>query len=99
MSNQKEVDNFLDACIFGITPPEAIEKAIETWNKGVDSRTLQEFLGFSEFEYNRWLSYPDCLDWFVKQHARFTYDMIVEKDKQSHLYFDTRRKGNDEKRA
>lgn len=45
----------------GEASPEDIDEYIEIWHERDRTRTLREFLGFTQAEYELWLAYPEKL--------------------------------------
>ncbi|MGE5595566.1 MAG: hypothetical protein ACM3S1_05965 [Hyphomicrobiales bacterium] len=52
---------FVDLCLAGEVDTDEIELFIRDWHEGQDTRSLAEFLGFSDEEYALWVEKPAIL--------------------------------------
>ena len=57
---------FIDACLAGMTTPEAIDGWIEVWHRGDVGCELREALGMTVEEYANWMSAPSCLPLIIE---------------------------------
>ena len=49
----------MDLCLSGEAKLSEIDDYVKMWHEGSDSRTLDEFLGFTKDEYNLWVQYSE----------------------------------------
>lgn len=57
--------NFLDALEAGEASWDEVDDWVEAWHDGDSSEELQEFLGFTEEQYNAWAENPSS---FIKSY-------------------------------
>lgn len=52
---------FVERCLNGEILATEIDDVVDAWHDSDDPRTLREYLGFSNEEYQCWLHKPDCV--------------------------------------
>lgn len=54
-------DTFVARCLSGLALASDIDDAVRSWHFGDDPRELDDYLGFTEEEYDCWITRPSCI--------------------------------------
>lgn len=53
--------NFIELCLAGKAYAQEIDDYVQQWHESEESKSLQEYLGFTDSEYAEWLKDDACL--------------------------------------
>lgn len=69
--------SFIDECLYGIGDIEDIYDYIQYWHTHQTNKSLEEFLGLTEYEYNAWIKNDDSI---IRDILRCRRDNIEFED-------------------
>lgn len=75
-----EKKRFIDRVLLGIALTSEIDDEVDQWHNEPSDIELHEFLGFSEDEYDLWVSSPEFLDLIVYARASRTPLVQIAND-------------------
>ena len=61
---------FVEACLSGTAGLADVDRFVERWHLGGDTRPLHEFLGLTPQEYAAWVEDPQTLRFILLAHAQ-----------------------------